>query len=174
MQIESVVVGPLETNCYLLNHGNHLLVIDPGDEAAKIKKAINNRMVDGVIITHHHFDHIGALDLFPQDKIYDYTNLKEGINRVGSFTFKVIYTPGHKSDAISLYFEKEKAFFGGDFIFYESVGRTDLETGNMEDMYNSLNKVSDLPDDVIIYPGHGMTTSFAHERKANLYFKQID
>ncbi len=173
MKIETLVVGPLETNCYLLSIDNHLLIIDPGDDAPKIKEAIKDKIIDGVIVTHHHFDHVGVLFLFSEEQIYDYHNLKEEEVTLGKFTFDVLYTPGHKSDAISLYFKKDKAFFGGDFIFYESIGRTDLETGNLSEMLESLKKVSFIPGDVTIYPGHGMTTTFKHEREANLYFSEI-
>ena len=62
MKIDIVKVGELECNCYLLSIGNKVLVIDPGDDADKIMNVIGNRDVVGIIVTHYHFDHIGALE----------------------------------------------------------------------------------------------------------------
>ena len=103
MKIERLVVGPIETNCYLLHKEKHVLVIDPGEEAHKIIEHIGNDMVDGIVITHHHFDHVGALEELKEKysvPVYDFYNLKEGIQTIGHFTFHVLYTPGHKEDLI--------------------------------------------------------------------------
>ena len=152
MNLEIVKVGPLKTNCYILSINNDVLVIDPGDEYNKIKKVIGNRNVNGVIVTHNHFDHIGALNYF--DNIYDYNNLKEGINKIGNFAFEVIYTPGHTNDSICLYFKNENKMFVGDFIFKDGIGRIDLG-GNINDMIKSLDKISKYDKNIYIYPGHG-------------------
>ena len=85
MEIDKVVVGNLQTNCYILSIGNDCLIIDPGDEYEKIEQVINNKNVVGVVVTHNHFDHVGALSFF--DNIYDYHNLKEGINNIEGFNF---------------------------------------------------------------------------------------
>lgn len=171
MNVEIVVVGIIGTNCYILSIDNHVLIIDPGDEFDKIMNVVNNRIIDGVLITHNHFDHIGAKEDFDYKLIYDYSNLKEGITKIGNFEFEVIYTPGHNKDLISFYFDKYKSLFCGDFIFYESIGRTDLKGGNYNDMITSLNKTKRFSDDVKIYPGHGRITTFKHERLNNPYFK---
>lgn len=170
MNIEIVNVGMLSTNCYILSIDNHVLIIDPGDEYEKIIKCVGSRIIDGVLITHSHFDHIGAKDKFDKKLIYDFNNLKEGINTLGKFEFEVIYTPGHKEDSISFYFDKEKSLFCGDFIFYEAIGRTDFDGGNELDMKESIKKTKRFDDDVTIYPGHGVKTTFKHERMYNLYF----
>ena len=172
MKVETVIVGQLETNCYLLDIDNHVLIIDPGDEYEKIMNSVGSRTIDGVLITHGHFDHIGAKDKFDKNDIYDFSNLKEGIITIGKFNFEVIYTPGHKEDLISFYFDKEKLLFCGDFIFYESIGRTDLDGGNILDMYVSLKKTDRFSDDVVIYPGHGRSTDFKHERKYNMFLNR--
>ena len=147
MNIEIVKVGPLKTNCYILSINNDVLVIDPGDEYNKIKKVIGNRTVNGVIVTHNHFDHIGALNYF--DNIYDYNNLKEGINKIGNFAFEVIYTPGHTNDSICLYFKDNNKMFVGDFIFKYSIGRIDLGC-NINDMIKSLHKISNYDKNTYI------------------------
>ncbi|MBQ9071980.1 MAG: MBL fold metallo-hydrolase [Bacilli bacterium] len=164
MEINRVVVGPLETNCYILSISDKCLVIDPGDEYNKIKEVIDNRDVVGVIITHHHFDHIGALNNFDKNLIFDKTNLEEKEYNIKDFNFEVIYTPGHKEDSITLYFKEEKIMFTGDFIFKGTIGRTDLKGGNMSLMINSLNKIKNYNDDIIIYPGHGDKTILLNEK----------
>lgn len=171
MNIEIVKVGLLQTNCYILSKNNNVLIIDPGDEYNKIMDKVNGRNIVGVLITHSHFDHIGCIDLFNKNLVYDYNNLNIGINTIGDFTFEVIHNPGHKEDSISFYFDKEKALFCGDFIFFESIGRTDLEGGSMEDMLKSIKDTKRYSDDVTIYPGHGQSTTFLHERKYNVYFE---
>ena len=105
MKIEKIKVGYLETNCYILSIDNDCIVIDPGDEYNKIKDKIGNKNVKGVIVTHNHFDHIGALSYF--NNIYDYNNLNEGINNIDKFIFEVIYTPGHTNDSICIYFKED-------------------------------------------------------------------
>ena len=77
MQVNRLVVGDLETNCYILINNNKCLIIDPGDEYEKIKNEVSNKEVVGVIITHHHFDHIGALNYFNKSLILDKSNLEE-------------------------------------------------------------------------------------------------
>ena len=152
MEIDRVVVGNLQTNCYILSINNECLVIDPGDEYEKINEKIENKVVIGTIITHYHFDHIGAINYF--DNIYNINNLSEGINNIGNFSFEVIYTPGHTKDSISLYFKENNIMFTGDFLFKDGIGRTDLG-GNEFDMYDSLTKISKYNKDITIYPGHG-------------------
>ena len=152
MKINRVIVGPLRTNCYIISINNECLVIDPGDNYELIKKEIGSKKVIGTIITHHHFDHVGAINHF--DKIYDINNLKEGINTIGNFTFEVIYTKGHTNDSICIYFKEDNIMFVGDFLFKDGIGRTDLG-GNEADMHNSLLKISKYNQDITILPGHG-------------------
>lgn len=167
MKIDRVVVGQLYTNCYILTLDNECLVIDPGDEYDKIKKVIGDNKVLGAIITHNHFDHVGAINNF--DKIYDYNNLFEGINNIGKFSFEVIYTPGHTGDSICLYFKDDNIMFVGDFIFKDGVGRTDLG-GNDSDLLKSINKISKYSKDITIYPGHGDSTKLGIEIKKLVRF----
>lgn len=168
MQINRLILGPLETNCYILKNDNECLVIDPADEYEKIKKEIGNMKLLGTIVTHHHFDHIGALNKF--EKIYDIHNLKEGKNQIDNFNFNIIYTPGHKEDLICIYFEKEHVMFVGDFIFKDSIGRTDLPGGSYKDMIKSINKIKKYDDNIVIYPGHGEYTTLGYEKNNNIYF----
>ena len=171
MEINTVVVGSLDTNCYVLKKDNNMLVIDPGDDIDKIKEVVGNSNVVGVLITHNHFDHVGALSSFDKDIIYDYNNLEEKEYNIDNFKFKVIYTPGHTSDSVSYYFEDINSLFCGDFIFYECIGRCDLPSGDFEIMNKSINKIKKYPNDMIIYPGHGNNTTLEHEINNNIYFK---
>ncbi|MCM1370921.1 MAG: MBL fold metallo-hydrolase [Clostridium sp.] len=172
MNIEKIVVGALQTNCYIISYGDNCMVIDPGDEYDKIKNVIGNRQVIGIIITHYHFDHIGALSYF-NTEIIDY-KYKNGTYNIGQFNFEVIHTPGHKEDSITIYFKNENVMFTGDFIFKGSIGRVDLEGGNLIEMKKSLNKILQYNDDIIIYPGHGNGTMLGEEKKNFMYFSRGD
>lgn len=170
MKIEKVVVGNLEENCYILEKDHKILVIDPGDEGEKIKNKIKNREILGILITHSHFDHTGALSSFKNINIYSFSNLEEKGYQIGPFKFDVIFTKGHSDDSISFYFKDDKTLFSGDFIFYENIGRCDLPTGDFEEMQKSISKIKMYPKDIVIYPGHGNSTTLDHEIKNNLYF----
>lgn len=167
MNIKNIVVGPLETNCYIIEENDKCIVIDPGDEFTKIDECIEKELI-AILVTHRHFDHIGALKpLINKYKIpvYDYSNLKEGINKIDNFTFEVIYTPGHTSDSVTYYFSKDNIMFTGDFIFFESIGRCDLPTGNFSKMQKSISKIVEYCDKIDIYPGHGIKTTLGYEKK---------
>ena len=173
MKIDIVKVGRLRCNCYLLDIDGEVLVIDPGDEVNKIMNAIGNRLVIGIVITHHHNDHDGGVQELVNEyktKVYDKNNLSEGINKIDKFTFEVIYTPGHKEDSICLYFRKEKGMFVGDFIFKDSIGRCDLPGGNIDNMFKSIEKIKQYDKDITIYPGHGEKTILGYEVNNNIYF----
>lgn len=155
MKIERVIVGDLETNCYILSIDGKCIVIDSGDEYEKIKNKIGDKEVVGVIITHSHFDHIGALNYFDNSLILKKENLEEKEYSIDKFKFNVIYTPGHKDDSITIYFKEHNVMFTGDFLFKDTIGRMDLPGGNKKDMINSLNKMKKYNKDIVIYPGHG-------------------
>lgn len=174
MKIETIKVGYLETNCYILIKDDKCLIIDPGDESDKIISKIGNLKVEGIIITHYHFDHIGALDDIKNKYntlVYDISNLEEKQYNISGFIFDVIYTKGHHETCITIYFKQEQIMFTGDFLFKEGIGRTDLETGNYDDMRNSLNKIKKYPKATMIYPGHGNTSTLEYEFLYNYYLK---
>lgn len=163
MKVDKVVVGTLETNCYILSIDNDILIIDPGDEYEKIIDKVNGKNILGILITHHHFDHIGALKYF-NNVVYDYNNLREKNYNIGKFNFDVIYTKGHTSDSICFYFKEDNIMFTGDFIFKNAIGRTDLGGDNI-DMKKSLNKIKSYDDNIKIYPGHGESTYLGEEKR---------
>ncbi len=174
MKIDRVVVGGLQENCYIISIDDKCLVIDPGDEANKIIGKIGDDIPVGIIVTHRHFDHVGAVtDLVNKYhiKIYDKHNLPEGINTIDKFTFEVIYTPGHKDDSVTIYFKEDKCMFSGDFIFKNDIGRCDLAGGSDADMLKSIDKIKKYDKDIPIYPGHGIHTTLGYEINNNPYFK---
>ncbi len=173
MIIEKIVTGALEENCYVLIKDDVCLVIDPGDDYPLIQEKIGDNKVLGVLITHSHFDHIGALRKFLTKrgvKIFKKSSTGEQTYSVGPFNFKVISTPGHSSDCISFYFEEEKVMFVGDFIFKDSIGRCDLPTGDMNVMKKSLDMIKNYPKDIKLYCGHGEDTTLGYEIDNNPYF----
>jgi len=91
--------------------------------------------------------------------------LEEGqIVSVGSLQFRVIHTPGHSPGGVCFYFEKEKILFSGDVLFKGTHGNVSFPSSNEEKMDQSLIKLMDLPDDVVVYPGHFGKTTIGEER----------
>ena len=174
MEVKCIVTGFLDENCYLIIKNNTCLVVDPGDDYNKIKDEIGDNKVLGVLITHSHADHIGALRNFLTKrsiKIFKRSNLEEKEYKIGDFTFKCIYTPGHSKDSVTFYFEEEKIMFVGDFIFKESIGRTDFPGGSDEELQESLKKIKEYDEDIILYPGHYDKTTIKYEKENNQYLK---
>ena len=172
METEKIVTGLLDENCYVLKKNGTCLVVDPGDDYHKIKDVVGDDKVLAVLLTHSHFDHIGALRNFLTKrsvKIFKKSSVEEKEYQIGDFSFQVIYTPGHSKDSISFYFKEEKLMFVGDFVFKESIGRCDLPGGSEEEMQESLSKIKGYPVDVILYPGHGDATTLDYEFSHNPY-----
>ena len=166
MNIKTIQVGPLETNCYILSIDNECIVVDPGDEFFKIKKAIGDKKVIGCLVTHFHQDHIEALE-----ELVSYYDVEINKSKYGKFEYEIIETPGHTFDSKTFYFKNDNIMFTGDFIFYQSIGRTDLG-GNTKDMITSLENFKKYDDSIIIYPGHGPSTILGKEKRYfDLYFK---
>ena len=94
----------------------------------------------------------------------------EDLLHLGNLEFKVIHTPGHTCGGRSLYCQKEKLVFTGDTLFRGTWGRTDLPTSNFKDIMDSItNKLMQLPEETICYPGHGKSTMIREERP--IYFE---
>lgn len=165
MEIKKVVTGALEENCYIIILDGKALIVDPGDDYPLIKEALGTNKLVGILITHSHFDHIGALRNFTKRnmKIFKRSSLEEKKYTCGPFTFEAIYTPGHSKDSVSFYFKENKIIFCGDFVFKGSVGRVDLPTGSMLDLKNSIKKILEYDLDISLLPGHGENTSIKEE-----------
>lgn len=174
MDTQCVVTGYLDENCYVLKKNNTCLVVDPGDDFLKIKEAIGDCKILGVLITHSHADHIGALRNFLTKrsiKIFKRSNLEEKEYSVGDFHFECIYTPGHSKDSVTFYFKDSNEMFIGDFIFKDSIGRCDLPGGSDSEMRESIQKILQYSDDIKLYPGHYDSTTLGDEKKHNPFLK---
>lgn len=173
MNIDRVVVGELEENCYILSIGDNCLVVDPGDEYYKIREKIGDKKVISVLITHKHFDHIGALDDLLNDYDVDVLNLNSiefKKYKIGEFSFEVLDTKGHSSDSVTYYFYDDDIMFVGDFVFKNSIGRTDFEDSSFSDMMKSISFIKKYSDDTILYPGHFDKTTLGYEKLNNYWF----
>lgn len=95
--------------------------------------------------------------------------LEEGdIVVVGNQTFEVLFVPGHSPGHVAFYNEENKILIGGDVLFYNSIGRTDLPGGNHHLLINSIHtKLFTLPDNAKVYPGHGPETTIGFEKRTN-------
>ncbi len=104
----------------------------------------------------------------------DYLTENSKIN-LGNSTVKILSTPGHSPGEHCLYFENEKFCITGDVLFQKSIGRTDLWGGDHSILINSIkNKLLILPDEVIIYPGHGENSKIGVEKSENPFLMQLD
>ena len=141
---------------------------------------LKNRIGGKVLI--HRFDAEGLYDVnINLSEIIDLPPIElEADSRVddndlihlGDLEFKVIHTPGHTRGGSSLYCKKEECLFSGDTLFRGTWGRTDLPTGSIEDIMQSITKkLLILPDETIVYPGHGKPTKIKEEKPIYLELK---
>lgn len=190
MNIETLTVGPIFTNCYIVSSGGGACaVIDPGDEPAKILRFLKDKgfKCDGILITHGHHDHVGGLaEVAAQTGAAVYAGagdlsripaegvvaVKDGdVIKAGGLEFAAVETPGHTEGGVC--YLCGGALFSGDTLFCDSVGRTDLPGGDYATLRLSLLKLSDLPfDDLEVYPGHMESTTLAHERRFNPFIER--
>lgn len=154
---------------YLLYDKQHAIVVDPlkADIFAEFIQQ-HNLQLDAILITHKHGDHIAGvkklLEIYPDAKIYAYTDndlfkpdvyIKDGdYIDLGFTSCKAMYTPGHISDHISFLFEKERALFCGDALFNAGVGGVHAKSADINQLYDSLVKISQLKGDIKPYPAH--------------------
>lgn len=108
-------------------------------------------------------------DTSPEPSAY----LNEGENiRFGNTELEVLHLPGHAPGHVIFVHRPTKAIIGGDVIFDGSIGRTDLPGGNHDDLLNSIRtKLFTLPEDFVVHPGHGPTTTVGKEKATNPFFQ---
>lgn len=219
VQVECLVLGPIDNNVYLVDDGCACFVVDPSCEPDRIMAALGDRVPAAIVITHGHWDHTGAaaalrgeygapvmastLDApyVTGEKSFagSGTSTPCEVDRlledhdvldIGGMRWRVIATPGHTPGGICLFYEpteegegkseglpeeapekaSEKApekapvLISGDTLFAGAHGRVDFPLSNPADMAESLKKLSKLPADTIVLPGHGPATTIGAER----------
>ena len=200
MDIKTLQVGPIGTNCYLLCDETEKLcaVIDPGGDADRVAAAVQDSGCApcAILLTHGHYDHTGAVaelaEKWPDVPVYlnhrdqcgDDAYLRqlfppvpcakdygEGDTiQVGGLTLKVLATPGHSEGSVTL--RCGDVLFCGDTLFAGSCGRTDFPGGSMQKIMDSLKRLGELEGDLMVYPGHMEDSTLDRERSWNPYLRQ--
>ncbi len=198
-------LGPLQTNAYIIeNENKECIIIDPGSEGKRLVRNLEQKglMPLAILLTHAHFDHIGAVDdvrgkwncpvylhVNEQDwltnaslngskyfglqeeiivKEADQLLNEEGKLTIGPFSFEVYETPGHSPGSVSYYLKEQSIVFSGDALFSRSIGRTDLPGGSHRQLIQSIHeKLLVLPEETLVAPGHGPTTTIMDEMNEN-------
>jgi hydroxyacylglutathione hydrolase len=201
--VETIPVGLLETNCYLVLAGNSLVIIDPGSDPEVILQACGSRRVSHVLLTHGHFDHVTAVDAIRKKKkcpvilhkkdICLYDNARETAAMFGCSS-DILDPPDvvwDREEDLALpepfrvmhtpghspggvCYIAYNYLFSGDTLFAGSIGRTDLQGSSTRDMEASLKKILLLPDDLKVCPGHGPSTTLRKEKETNPFLLDLE
>ncbi len=175
---------------YILSSNGECLIIDPHISLAEeYKKYLtkNKLTLKFIIDTHTHADHFSAAAVLKKHFKVPVLMHEKAISNVAdrrvkdndeinadSRSVKVIYTPGHTDDAISLY--GEERLFSADVLLIGSVGRTDFQNGSPESMFDTLQRLKRLPDETILCPGHDYhnlrTSTIGKEKENNPFMKE--
>ena len=177
---------------YILSSENEALIIDPhislpGEYRKYLTK--NKLTLKYIVDTHTHADHFSSAAVLKKQFNAQVLMHEKAISSVADKRLKdndrinirtagvkVIYTPGHTDDAISLYGEGK--LFSGDVLLIGSVGRTDFQNGSPESMFDTLQKLKTLPDETILCPGHDYheqrLSTIAKEKEGNPFLKEAN
>ena len=186
MKIAQIPVGSMLNFSYIVYDEKNSIgaIIDPSWDLEKLLVFLekNNITAKYIINTHTHFDHILGNDhiseitkaeIIQHEKstqkkersVVDHDNIS-----IGELNLEVLYTPGHSEDSICLIANK-KSIITGDTLFVGNCGRVDLPGSNPEKMYDSLSKVANLDDSLVVYPGHNYgstpTSTILNEKTNN-------
>ena len=198
MKVKMMQVGPIGTNCYILEDGGKIAVIDPGDEAGRILEVLEETegTVEYILLTHGHYDHTTAVpelhQALPEAKIYIHQADANGAGSrlfplagqvddlllydegdtlpLGDLTIEVLHTPGHSPGSVTL--KAGDALFTGDTLFAGDCGRTDLRGGSWEEILVSLGRLGRLEGNYHVLPGHERTSDLDTERQVNRYLRE--
>ncbi len=197
LKLQTIPVGMLQVNCYLVwdDSTREGLLVDPGAEAPRLLAAVMEHGISlkGILLTHGHVDHIGALPELaahlgapvwmaaeevplyksPLNELMPWLphmeNLPEPAKTMPSLAsaaLQAIPTPGHTPGGVSYYFPDDKFILTGDTLFAGAVGRTDLG-GDADVLKHSVTEVLfALPEETAVYPGHGPSTTIGREKAA--------
>ena len=188
LSIQKVHVGQKDTNCYVLacNDSNEAVVVDPGDDAPKILGQLRGLTVRWICFTHAHPGHTGAKEAVKDATqaatamhLADATAQLKSADRYlvggdtlpfGAFALEVLATPGHTPGGLS--FRVGNHLFTGDTLLAGKIGRLDLPGSSPQQMLLSLHgQLLTLPDNTVIYPGHGPNSTIGTERVGNPYLR---
>ena len=198
MILKSMIVGPVGTNCYLVGDeaAGVCALVDPGDQAQDLLAMVADTglTLSAIFLTHGHYDHRDAVpdilkacpdlpvyihykeryqESLPSRYFYNGPCVTYGEGdtvSVGSLSFKVLETPGHTAGSVCLL--NDDLLFAGDTLFAGCCGRWDLPGGNSRDMLASLRRLSEIPGDRKVFPGHGPSTTLEAERQTNSYMRR--
>ena len=196
MIFEQIAVGQMQNFSYIIGDENskEAAVVDPGWEVDKILQTAKEHdlNINKILLTHNHYDHInGVKQLFDATDATIFVHKEDeseieklGIKKIkiirdneiieiGKIKVKVLHTPGHSPGSVCYLFDNK--LITGDMLFVEAIGRVDLPGGDIEKMFNSLQKLKELNDDIEVYPGHDYGSkphsTIGYEKKNNPYMK---
>ncbi|MBF8264500.1 MAG: beta-lactamase domain protein [Dehalococcoidia bacterium] len=186
IRIEKLTLGPWESNCYVVSAGKNAIIIDAPAEAPKILEVVRGLSVGFILITHGHSDHLGALvelkgalnapvAVHPRDAHrlpVPPDQLLEHGNEItpGKLKLKVIHTPGHTPGSVC--FQIGQHLFAGDTIFPNGPGKTNSPQDLTRIISSLVQHVFVLPDETIIYSGHGEGTILGKEKQLFAIFNK--
>ena len=190
--ITKLTLGLYQTNTYILSNDSEALVIDPGYEADAILDALQGKQLKAIVLTHGHFDHVGAVKelvaetgcdvyihpaesamppMMTAGQLYYTHTYGEGdtISPIDGVELSVLHTPGHTPGSVCLLWKDQ--MFSGDTLFEGSCGRVDLPGGDPRVMMESLRRLASLQADYHVHPGHGGFTTLSAEKRYNPYLR---
>ena len=190
MKIKRLIGGNLESNGYVIydKEGGEGYIIDPGYRADAFLSLCQTLdvTIKGLLLTHFHYDHVGAVDKLKAEwncpvylhkddcdlygKDVDHMLFGGETFQIGEETIEVLSTPGHTKGSVcfSAAGTKSKLVFTGDTIFNVDLGRTDLDGGSEQDMRHTVREIiSTWGNDITIYPGHGDPATMRFVREHN-------
>lgn len=195
VKIDTLCLGSYATNCYIVREAasSQCVIIDPGYSPERIEDFLRQQglSVQAILLTHGHFDHIGAVRAIAADTdcavylhkaelslpgmmtdgpLYYTHTYREGDSlSLAGLTFRVLHTPGHTPGSVCLH--TENVLFSGDTLFAGSCGRVDFPGSSPKDMRQSLSRLSEIKEDLTVYPGHAESTTLGWEQQTNPYMK---